>query len=453
MIQIDDTSSGIYQIKNLVSGKSYIGKTINFENRMKEHRRSLTAGYHKNVHLQRAWDLYKEDSFQCFILEKCDIDQLSDREMYWIRELDTFHNGYNMNQGGEGGLGYKHTIENIEKMKESQRQRFQDKSEREKLRDAHLFESKPIYQIDFCGNIIKMWTSAQWASKELGLSVGGIFKSLNHTHHAKTCGGYIWEYVDEYDQSIFDLDWHINNPRDTLTVYQYSLDGNLIETWRSASLAASELNIGVNNIYQCCRGLSNNCAGFAWSYVKFNNIDEFDERKYGTREYNRYPIYQYTLDGNLIKMWDSIYDASTTLNINRNCIRDCCNRDGLSAGGYFWSKDIIEDMSIFPIVKEGKYWPRPLEPIYQYTKDFKLIKRWDSIPIASEETKISSNSIRNCTSGWKKTAGGFIFSRYDFKGQTPFFVSRRNAKTEQDDGGAVYGWQTNGEGHGESCLA
>lgn len=93
-------SSGIYCIKNLINSKCYIGKAYNVEIRLKEHRRS----HHSAILLQRAVTKYGIDNFEFSILEECSKDELSNREIYWIRELNSLNpNGYNIATGGNGG--------------------------------------------------------------------------------------------------------------------------------------------------------------------------------------------------------------------------------------------------------------------------------------------------------------------------------------------------------------
>ena len=45
---------GIYLLRNLSDGKVYIGKSINLEKRLKEHKLSLARGDHHNNYLQNA---------------------------------------------------------------------------------------------------------------------------------------------------------------------------------------------------------------------------------------------------------------------------------------------------------------------------------------------------------------------------------------------------------------
>lgn len=241
--------SGIYYICNTVNGKMYIGESVDIYRRWREHRQDLRDGTHDNIHLQRSWDKYGECNFKFNIIEECEEDKLFEREKYWIKFYDAFKNGYNQTEGGEGCFGYKHNDEVREKMKQIKSEQFQDIKNREKLSKAHEFESRPIYQIDFNGNIIKWWQSKNWAAKSLCVNPAKITEALKHTNRKKTYMGYIWIYVDEYDKNIFDLNWYAKRNWDYKKFYQYDINYNLIAIWETV-LNAEEYGFLKNGIYK-----------------------------------------------------------------------------------------------------------------------------------------------------------------------------------------------------------
>lgn len=49
---------------------------------------------------------------------------------------------------------------------------------------------------------------------------------------------------------------------------QYSLDGELLKKWRSASDAGRTLGIDISGICKCCRGTLESIKGYRWSYWK-----------------------------------------------------------------------------------------------------------------------------------------------------------------------------------------
>ena len=89
---------GIYKITNKNTGKSYIGQSNDIERRFKEHQ---TAGKKSRIPVDIAIQKCGKNLFTYEIIEKCPINQLNEKEEYWIKFYDTFNNGYNCNPGGE----------------------------------------------------------------------------------------------------------------------------------------------------------------------------------------------------------------------------------------------------------------------------------------------------------------------------------------------------------------
>jgi group I intron endonuclease len=86
---------GIYQIFNRVTGKSYVGKSINIEGkRWKTHRELLHTKKHHSIKLQRAWNKYGPDVWEWNILQECEESKLDWLEVFWQGKLDSYHKGY-----------------------------------------------------------------------------------------------------------------------------------------------------------------------------------------------------------------------------------------------------------------------------------------------------------------------------------------------------------------------
>ena len=97
---------GIYKITNLINNKCYIGKTNNSERRWKDHQRLAFTEGHKeyNKTLYKAMRKYGINNFVFEIIEELkDYSISGEREKYWISLYDSYHNGYNENEGGDGG--------------------------------------------------------------------------------------------------------------------------------------------------------------------------------------------------------------------------------------------------------------------------------------------------------------------------------------------------------------
>lgn len=61
-------SSGIYEIKNKVTGDRYIGSSLNIKRRFAQHRTKLRHNIHQNKILQHAWNKYGKEAFEFNLL-------------------------------------------------------------------------------------------------------------------------------------------------------------------------------------------------------------------------------------------------------------------------------------------------------------------------------------------------------------------------------------------------
>lgn len=108
---------GIYKIENRVNGKVYIGQSINIEHRWTGHRKSIHGcGEAYNYPLYQAIRKYGLENFEFSILEECDVKELNEKEIYYIKINNSFiPNGYNQTFGGQGnhGHGTKITLEQV----------------------------------------------------------------------------------------------------------------------------------------------------------------------------------------------------------------------------------------------------------------------------------------------------------------------------------------------------
>lgn len=108
----------IYQIRNLVNGRIYVGQTHDFKTRRINHLSSLRHGNHVNPILQQSFSKHGEAAFEFTILEEVSSDTLEGlkralevRESCWIAEFDSVNTGYNICQSSCSRLGTKLTEE------------------------------------------------------------------------------------------------------------------------------------------------------------------------------------------------------------------------------------------------------------------------------------------------------------------------------------------------------
>lgn len=105
--KIDGKISGIYLIKNTVDGKVYVGKSKNIYERYMQYVRDFKkqAAYHMNTYLLRAMNKHGFENFEMTLLEECHICELSDRELFWMIELESLGDkGYNLRSDTDQGM-------------------------------------------------------------------------------------------------------------------------------------------------------------------------------------------------------------------------------------------------------------------------------------------------------------------------------------------------------------
>ena len=89
---------GVYEIVNMVDGKNstYIGSSININQRWSQHRYCLNRGTHKNPHLQSAWNKYGTEAFRFSVIQEVAEAGLRKHERQHILECMEVGNCYNL---------------------------------------------------------------------------------------------------------------------------------------------------------------------------------------------------------------------------------------------------------------------------------------------------------------------------------------------------------------------
>lgn len=92
----------IYIITNDINDKVYIGQTTQtLKRRFNGHvcKDSTNAS-----HIKRAIHKYGKEHFKIEIIEQCQVDKLDEREIYWIKQYNSFEYGYNLTEGGKSSM-------------------------------------------------------------------------------------------------------------------------------------------------------------------------------------------------------------------------------------------------------------------------------------------------------------------------------------------------------------
>lgn len=137
-------------------------------------------------------------------------------------------------------------------------------------------------------------------------------------------------------------------------IEQYTLEGKYIKTYDSAKIASEVAVVSRTSIENCARGESKSAGGFNWRYTNSHKVisevvHEKSGRKTGVPAHNKgkkYPpgtrnvkykeVYQYNLSMDFIKKWDTIQQASDSLQISRSSIENCARKVSKTSGGFIW---------------------------------------------------------------------------------------------------------------------
>jgi group I intron endonuclease len=282
----------IYTITNKVSGKVYVGQAKDFRDRWARHKRELRGNYHNNTHLQNSYNKYGATAFEYKVIAEVPLESISEAEMAYITQYDSFNNGYNLTLGGEGIRGLVHTEEAIRSMTEKSRARWNDADFIARQKQGYSDEVREIMSSKKVGekhpqakltnearlNIYKdiYKSDSYWAEKynitkatvsliRTGQRSGKLTKTLNdegfyHPLHLRRLGK-DYSAVKPYAETVATVK---DKP---LRVLQISATTNeVVKIWDSVEKASEETSFTSNGITRCCKGVAQTYKGWKWKY-------------------------------------------------------------------------------------------------------------------------------------------------------------------------------------------
>ena len=140
-------NGGIYQIINKVTGKFYVGRSMNVYSRMKGHKRRLKRDAHRDkngirTHLQNAWNKYGEGAF---IFQPIDFFETKEEQILAEQEvIDTFWESgllYNKSNSANSGTG-PCSEETKRKISKKLKGRTLPEEQKQKIRKSNIGKNK-----------------------------------------------------------------------------------------------------------------------------------------------------------------------------------------------------------------------------------------------------------------------------------------------------------------------
>lgn len=228
--------TGIYLIKNLISGNCYVGQAKNIASRIRQHLGSAYSEPKKdyNTPLHAAFRKYGLDNFELEILQKCEYSELNTLEEYWVSVYDCFKNGYNQTAGGKQSIRHiKLTEEDVIKI-------------RNLLLEAKLSYTQIANQFNICKDLVYR------------INVGRAWTSSN-------C---IYPIRETLPIEIHQFKGRCVAKRDLYT-------NEILELFPNRNFAAKALGDKLYgpHISECCNGNRKKAYGFNWTWEEISEED------------------------------------------------------------------------------------------------------------------------------------------------------------------------------------
>lgn len=258
---------------------------------------------------------------------------------------------------------------------------------------------KEILQYDSDGNFIKEWTSIIEPSKTLKIPISQINAHLYSRMPKlinKTDFKFQWKYKNG-SEILLKID-----PISYPAIAQYTLSGEFVKLWKTTKEISNEFNVTVHRINQFFHRDGEILLGYRWLRCKsgeYLNKIEFQYDKniiLNSHRLNDSSIFQYSLHGDFIKKWESIYDASEKLKCAYYTLRKCIDGKIKISGGFQWRKEFFEKIEAERIIQ-------------QFDLNGNLINEWERLKTIKLNGFKSIGGISRCLSNKRESALGYMW--------------------------------------------
>lgn len=233
------TKIGIYKYTNKTNGKIYIGQSTNIHKRYIQHIYDSKHRPEKSTGIDKAIAKYGIENFEFEIIEECPVEQLNDREKYWIEYYNSYHQGYNCSLGGDSLKGAEHP--------------------RAILTEEEVWEIREMYKMHIPRSIVyeafkdsgisargfkKVWDNENWPGIH-----EDVYTEENKLWH-KNCVGHSEDQIglSSLDRAINqeEIDLMYKDYQNGMNVYQlskkYNRDCGIISKYMANPVAIQKIN-------------------------------------------------------------------------------------------------------------------------------------------------------------------------------------------------------------------
>lgn len=299
----------IYVYVNKVNNKKYVGQTVKFKDRHRRHIRD------NKYPIDRAITKYGIESFYIYILKENieTIDEMNELEEKYIKEFNTIINeghGYNIMYGGGN-----HRMNDLTKKKLSELRKGRFTGE-----DCPFYGKTHTEEAKQRIREARIANSHIYKTEEFKTKISEATKGEKNGMYGKT-------HSEETKRKISEA----NKGRTSKKVCQYDKEGKFLALWDSIKEASISLGVASPNINDCLKNEHYTIANSYWRYYEDeNSLKDIKPPR------NSPYVAQYTKEGELVKIWDSLKEITETLGYSASAISNNALGRTKSSHKYIW---------------------------------------------------------------------------------------------------------------------
>ena len=170
---------------------------------------------------------------------------------------------------------------------------------------SSVFE-KQVCQYTMDGKFVKLWNSMSEIERDININTSCISAACINKSYSN---GYQWRYYNGNTEDISAMQ------TDEKVVYQFDLQGNYINYFKSLHEAQRVTNISYKAINQVCLGKCGQAGGFFWNYKK--------KFEFNPKKVKKTAVACYNDNGDFIKSFTSITEAAIENKVSPSTLHGC----------------------------------------------------------------------------------------------------------------------------------
>ena len=253
---------GIYRIVNQLDGKCYIGQSDCMEKRFKNHK----VAWRKNKSTSPLYYAVQKDGIENFsfeVLEECDVDELDEREAFYICKFNSTNPQFGYNRRNGGGCADSETrTKRKERLSASKTGKQIAPPSKETLeRRSATLKGMPKSD-EWRGKMSEIMKgreiTPEWREKiSNSLKGNTIPPEVREKLRIASTGRVQTEAArQKISQKV------------SKKVCQLDSDGNVLAIYENARAASAATGTGFPNISSCCNGKRAKAGGFGWKFYE-----------------------------------------------------------------------------------------------------------------------------------------------------------------------------------------